>query len=66
MLNQPIRNIHDFLLSTYFADGLRITFGVLCPSLIMAQFGMLQFGMTLSLGALCISVVEFSWPYRSS
>lgn len=62
MLNQPIRNIHDFLLSTYFADGLRITFGVLCPSLIMAQFGMLQFGMTLSLGALCISVVDSPGP----
>ncbi|MBY0541796.1 MAG: FUSC family protein [Sphingobacteriaceae bacterium] len=62
MLNQPIRNIHDFLLSTYFADGLRITFGVLCPSLIMAQFGMLQLGMTLSLGALCISVVDSPGP----
>jgi uncharacterized membrane protein (TIGR01666 family) len=62
MLNRPIRNIHDFLLSTYFADGLRITFGVLCPSLIMAQFGMLQDGMTLSLGALCISVVDSPGP----
>ncbi len=62
MLNRPIRNIHDFLLSTYFADGLRITFGVLCPSLIMAQFGMLQYGMTFSLGALCISVVDSPGP----
>lgn len=62
MLNRPIRNIHDFLLSTYFADGLRITFGVLCPSLILAQFGMLQYGMTLSLGAVCISVVDAPGP----
>jgi uncharacterized membrane protein (TIGR01666 family) len=62
MLNQPIRNIQDFLLSTYFADGLRITIGVLCPSLILAQFGMLQYGMTLSLGALCISVVDSPGP----
>lgn len=62
MLNRPIRNIQDFLLSTYFADGLRITIGVLCPSLIMAQFGMLQYGMTLSLGALCISVVDSPGP----
>ncbi len=62
MLNQPIRTIQDFLLSTYFADGLRITFGVLCPSLILAQFGMLQLGMTLSLGALCISVVDSPGP----
>jgi uncharacterized membrane protein (TIGR01666 family) len=62
MFNRPIRSIHDFLLSTYFADGLRITFGVLCPSLIMAQFGLLQYGMTLSLGALCASVVDSPGP----
>ncbi len=62
MLNRPVRTVHDFLLSTYFADGLRITFGVLCPSLVMAQFGLLQYGMTLSLGALCISVVDSPGP----
>lgn len=62
MFNRPIRNIQDFLLSTYFADGLRITIGVLLPSLILAQFGLLQYGMTLSLGALCISVVDTPGP----
>ncbi|RZK80957.1 MAG: FUSC family protein [Pedobacter sp.] len=62
MFNRPIRSIQDFLLSTYFADGLRITLGVLCPTLILAQFGMLQYGMTLSLGALCASVVDSPGP----
>ena len=62
MLNRPIRSIQDFLLSTYFADGLRITVGVLLPSLILAQFDMLKFGMTLSLGALCSSVVDTPGP----
>lgn len=62
MFNRPVRSIHDFLLSTYFADGLRITLGVLCPSLILAQFGLLQYGMTLSLGALCASVVDSPGP----
>jgi uncharacterized membrane protein (TIGR01666 family) len=62
MSNRPVRNIQDFLLSTYFADGLRITIGVLFPSLILAQFGMLKFGMTLSLGALCVSVVDTPGP----
>lgn len=62
MLNKPIRNIQDFLLSTYFADGLRITIGVLLPSLILAQFGYLEFGMTVSLGALCVSVVDTPGP----
>ena len=61
-IRQPIRNIQDFLLSTYFADGLRITLGVLLPSLILAQFGMLKYGMTLSLGALCVSIVDSPGP----
>lgn len=62
MLNKPIRSTQDFLLSTYFADGLRITIGVLLPSLILAQFGLLKYGMTLSLGALCVSVVDTPGP----
>jgi uncharacterized membrane protein (TIGR01666 family) len=62
MLQRPIRDTQDFLLSNYFAEGLRITFGVLCPSLIMAHFGMLQYGMTLSLGALCVSIVDSPGP----
>lgn len=61
-IRQPIRNIQDFLLSTYFADGLRITIGVLLPSLILAQFGMLKIGITLSLGALCVSIVDSPGP----
>ncbi|MFC3563476.1 FUSC family protein [Pedobacter jamesrossensis] len=61
-IRQPIRNVQDFLLSTYFADGLRITIGVLLPSLIFAQFGLLKYGMTLSLGALCVSVVDSPGP----
>ncbi|WP_461790837.1 FUSC family protein [Pedobacter sp.] len=64
MLHRPIRDTQDFLLSNYFAEGLRITFGVLCPSLIMAQFGMLQYGMTLSLGALCVSIVDSPGPIQ--
>lgn len=62
MNQRPIRNIQDFLLSTYFGDGLRITLGVLLPSLVLAQFGLLKFGMTLSLGALCVSVVDTPGP----
>jgi uncharacterized membrane protein (TIGR01666 family) len=62
MFTRPIRSIQDFLLSTYFADGLRITVGVLLPSLILAQYDLLRFGMTLSLGALCVSVVDTPGP----
>lgn len=64
MLQRPIRDTQDFLLSNYFVEGLRVTFGILCPSLIMAHFGMLQYGMTLSLGALCVSIVDSAGPIR--
>jgi uncharacterized membrane protein (TIGR01666 family) len=62
MFHKPIRSIQDFLLSTYFADGLRITFGVLFPSVVLAQFGLLNYGLTMSLGALCVSVVDTPGP----
>lgn len=62
MLNKPIRNTQDFLLSNYFVEGLRITFGVICPPLILAHFGMLQYGITLSLGAICVSIVDTPGP----
>ena len=62
MSNRQIRTIQDFLLSTYFADGLRITLGILLPSLILAQFNLLKFGITLSLGALCVSLVDTPGP----
>lgn len=62
MLNKTIRNTQDFLLSNYFSDGIRITLGVVLPSLILAQFGLLKYGITLSLGALCVSVVDSPGP----
>jgi uncharacterized membrane protein (TIGR01666 family) len=62
MFHKLLRSIQDFLLGTYFAEGLRITFGVLCPSLILAQFGLLNLGIVLSLGALCVSVVDSPGP----
>jgi uncharacterized membrane protein (TIGR01666 family) len=62
MFNKSIRDTQDFLLSNYFSDGIRITLGVILPSLILAQFGLLKFGLTVSLGALCVSVVDFPGP----
>lgn len=54
--------VKDFVLSTYFGDGLRITFGAMLPSLILAQFGLLKIGITVSLGALCASIADTPGP----
>ena len=56
------RGIKSFFYSQYFSDGLRMTIGILLPSLVFTQFGYFDLGLTLSLGALCISVIDTPGP----
>ncbi len=60
-MNQT-REIKSFIFSQYFSDGLRITFGVLLPSLIFYQLDLLETGLTISLGALCVSIADNPGP----
>lgn len=60
-MNQS-REIKTFIFSQYFSDGLRITFGVLLPSLIFHQLDQLAIGLTISLGALCVSIADNPGP----
>jgi uncharacterized membrane protein (TIGR01666 family) len=61
-MNRQTREIQSFFYSQYFSDGLRITLGVLLPSLVLAQFGQVETGLTLSLGALCVSGADNPGP----
>jgi uncharacterized membrane protein (TIGR01666 family) len=61
-LQKTTNEIKSFVLSPYFGDGLRITFGVVFPSLILAQFNLLQLGINISLGALCASIADTPGP----
>src|SRR5260221_11350242 len=56
------REINSFFYSQYFSDGLRITIGILLPSIILLQFNRFDLGLTLSLGALCICVIDNPGP----
>jgi uncharacterized membrane protein (TIGR01666 family) len=56
------REIINFIYSQYFSDGLRITLGVLLPSLIFYQLNRIEIGLTISLGALCVSIVDNPGP----
>jgi uncharacterized membrane protein YccC len=56
-MNQS-REIKTFIFSQYFSDGLKITFGVLLPSLIFNQLDLLSIGLTISLGAFCTSISD--------
>ena len=54
--------VKNFVFSQYFGDGLRITFGVVVPSLILAQFDLLKIGISFSLGAVCTSIADTPGP----
>lgn len=56
------REIKSFIFSQYFSDGLKITFGVLLPSLISYHFDQLSIGLTISLGAFCTSIADNPGP----
>jgi len=56
------REIKSFFYSQYFSDGLRISLGILLPSLIFNYLNQFDLGLTLSLGALCVSVVDTPGP----
>lgn len=57
-----IKEYRRFINSHYLADGVRITAGVVLPSLILGYFGYLQIGISLSLGALCASITDNPGP----
>ncbi|MBC8052807.1 MAG: FUSC family protein [Sphingobacteriaceae bacterium] len=59
---QQTKEIRKFLFSQYFSDGLRITFGVILPPLILAQMGHLETGIAISLGAITTSVPDNPGP----
>jgi uncharacterized membrane protein (TIGR01666 family) len=62
LMNLQTREIKSFFYSQYFSDGLRISLGILLPTLILTQFNLFDTGLTLSLGALCVCVVDVPGP----
>ena len=61
-LTETTKETKQFLLSQYFTDGIKITLGVLLPSVILFQFDLAEIGMAISLGALCVSIVDNPGP----
>jgi uncharacterized membrane protein (TIGR01666 family) len=56
------REIKSFFYSQYFSDGLRMSMGILLPALVLTYLNQFTLGITLSLGALCVSVVDIPGP----
>jgi len=61
---EKTQNIRHFLFSQYLADGIRITLEIVLPAFICAQFGRLDIGISISLGALCVSISDAPGPVK--
>ncbi|MGZ5190195.1 MAG: FUSC family membrane protein, partial [Flavisolibacter sp.] len=62
MIPQQAKEIRYFFFSQAFTDGFRITFAILFPAMLGYYFDMLDLGMTISLGALCVSFSDAPGP----
>jgi len=56
------KEIQYFFYSQAFADGLRTTIAILLPSLVLSYFKLLNAGLSISLGALCVSLADAPGP----
>ena len=64
MFKKKTQDIKQFLFSQYLADGIRTTLAIVIPAIIFAQLGKLEIGITLSLGALCVSISDAPGPVK--
>ena len=56
------QHIRYFLFSQYLADGVRTTLEIILPVIICAQFGRMDIGFSIALGALCVSISDAPGP----
>lgn len=56
------RTIQTFLYSKYFADGIRISVGMITPSVIFSYLGDLHIGVTISTGAMVMALSDTHGP----
>lgn len=61
-MNKVLHNIRRFLYGQHFADGVRMTMLILAPSMIASYFGYFDIGLTMSVGALCVSISDTPGP----
>jgi uncharacterized membrane protein (TIGR01666 family) len=56
------KQYRSFISSHYLSEGLRITTAILIPVLLFAYFNLLEIGLTIGLGALCVSITDNPGP----
>ena len=58
------RDLSYFFFSQHFSDGLRTTLAIMLPAVLGAEWGQLATGITISTGALCVSIADTPGPLR--
>ncbi|UOQ78428.1 hypothetical protein MUN84_07610 [Hymenobacter sp. 5516J-16] len=61
-MDERIRSFQYFFTSQEFSDGLRTTLSILLPGLVLGLYGDLVDGLTVSLGAVCVSLTDTPGP----
>jgi uncharacterized membrane protein (TIGR01666 family) len=61
-MNDHARKLRYFFFSQDFADGLRTTLAVLVPGVLLGWLGQLEAGLSVALGALCVSITDSPGP----
>jgi len=61
-MNNLPQDIQRFLYGQHFADGLRMSVLILFPSLAASYLGHFDIGLTMSIGALCVSICDTPGP----
>ena len=51
-----------FMQGRYFSEGIRMTAGIALPAFILGYFGMLDIGVIIATGALCVSITDSPGP----
>ncbi|RNI21908.1 FUSC family membrane protein [Rufibacter latericius] len=61
-MNRKVRELQYFFFSQNFYDGIRTTVAALLPSLLFSQMGHFETGVTISLGAIGVSLADSPGP----
>ncbi|RSK35267.1 FUSC family membrane protein [Hymenobacter metallilatus] len=61
-MTDSVRKLRYFFTSQEFSDGVRTTLSILLPGLLLGWHGDLETGLTVSLGAVCVSLADLPGP----
>ncbi|MBX2887817.1 MAG: FUSC family protein [Ferruginibacter sp.] len=59
-----VQRYRNFLNGRHFSEGIRVSFGVLFPAIVLYAFGYLSIGITLSIAALSVSITDVPGPVK--